>query len=130
MKHTYGNKSDHFSIRDEQEAMVKAHMRCQICNAPGKLKCHSRTRWHRGNELSDLLVLCENCYQLAQIRKRNSRQSRALCLLLSVCCVFLYAYIALIVFTLARLLPTPLLALASSGIYAALLLKMLSRHWL
>lgn len=48
-----------------QLAVKRAHGRCAICNANGKLNVHHRTYERVGNELpEDLIVLCEDCHAL------------------------------------------------------------------
>ena len=66
-------RSPHWK-RVRNAALERAHHRCQVCNATGRLEVHHRTYDRRGQELlEDVTVLCRNCHETFH---RNGRLTK------------------------------------------------------
>jgi hypothetical protein len=66
-------RSPHWK-RVRNAALERAHHRCQVCNAAGRLEVHHRTYDRRGQEqLEDVTVLCRNCHETFH---RNGRLTK------------------------------------------------------
>ncbi len=112
------------------QALVRAHFRCQICNASARLKAHVRVGERENAPACDMLVLCESCYDLAQLGKRKRMQSRVGHALRLTCLLSLFLGTIIAIDLLGRLLPAPLFLLSLVCLYTVFLLEYLSTRWL
>ena len=122
MKQTCVNESHHFYTRDEQEALIRAGFRCQVCNGGKPLLFYTRTTG--SVDPADGLVLCEDCYDLAQIGKqsRMARESDDKLLMQIALLAFLFIVIALAVVGLACISPLVLFIMMLLAFFLAYLI--------
>jgi ABC-type uncharacterized transport system permease subunit len=111
--------ADEWEVRCQQ-AIVAAGLRCQICNRRGNLLFHNRTDSKSGLDLSDVLALCAECYELAQMRKQLQGRSVSFRILTN---AVLFLIIALTVLALFTLSPLVVLCVFFACGYLALLLE-------
>jgi hypothetical protein len=115
--------------RGEQQAMVRAGLRCQICNARGKLFSHWRINNHADDATSDVLVLCRSCSELAQVCKRKRTRKRCVCVLRLLCLITLNGVATTVILALASFLSHLFFLLCMTGIVAVFLLVWLEQYW-
>ena len=112
-----------------QRVLVRDGLRCRVCNASGKLLCHSRTNEGPGTQPRDVLALCQDCYKQAHICRQKRTRTRGSDLVRLACIIALSLATAVIIIALASHLILMLSLLYVVSIYAVLGLDALSRRW-
>ena len=120
MKQTYGDEIYHYT-RDEQETSL----RCQICHAHVRpLFPHRRVT--ESTKPNDMLVLCQDCADWADVRKRTRTQRESDQLLMQIAFLaFLFIVIALVIIGLAFISPLALFAMMLVAFFLAYLIVLI-----